>query len=483
MFHIVAIYPRCVRNSFKKKSPTKNSAALCLATRKKVLALSGNKKLKVGIGFATGRKNFQDVLSTDIYNWKESGLVDNADVSLNIFVAYDLTYNETKSEDYTDIQQKLKDQLDDIVFIDKNNMTKEINRLVHEGVIKTNEAIKIFEKGYAGQRNAILYYALKNNIDYLIFLDDDEYPLTVADTKRTALWGGQEILSTHLEYISQADVTHGHHCGYVSPIPNIEFDETLNKDDFRLFIEAISNDIINWSSVERVMKNGGVTYADTTILLNDVAYEVPEINHAKFISGSNLCINLTDAKRALPFYNPPGARGEDAFLSTLLTDRTVLSIPCYTFHDGFSTYHHLLEGVLPTKLKFISSDDEKNVKRFYDACIGWVRYKPLFLYITQPEEYEKLIDDMRVRLESTIPSICEFFSEPAFENILVELDKYHKNVKKHYREFIETQALWKKVVNQFAKPLRESKSSTPDQHHNDSPAVHVTDLDYSLPVQ
>jgi len=445
--------------------------------------LSTNKKLKVGVGFATGRENFQNVLSTNVYNWKESGLVDNVDVSLNLFVAYDLTYHETKSEDYTEISQTLKDQLDDIVFIDKNNMAKEINRLVHEGVIKTNEAIKIFGKGYAGQRNAILYYALKNDIDYLVFLDDDEYPLTVADTKRTALWGGQEILSTHLEYIDQADVTHGHHCGYVSPIPHIEFDETLSKDEFRLFIEAISNDIINWSSVERVMRNGGVTYADTTILSNDAACEVPEINHAKFISGSNLCINLTDAKRALPFYNPPGARGEDAFLSTLLTDRTVLSIPCYTFHDGFSTYNALLEGVLPTKLKFISADDENNIKRFYDACIGWVRYKPLFLYITQPEDYENLIEGMRTRLEATIPHICEFFSEPAFTDILAELDKYHKNVKKHYREFIETQTLWEKVVKQFAKPRTEDTSSAPHRLHGDSSAAHVTDHDYSLPAQ
>lgn len=53
------------------------------------------KFMKVGIGFATGRKSFQKVLRSYIHNWRESGLVDNIDVELNIIVAYDLIYNKT----------------------------------------------------------------------------------------------------------------------------------------------------------------------------------------------------------------------------------------------------------------------------------------------------------------------------------------------------------------------------------------------------
>ena len=55
------------------------------------------KNIKVGIGFATGRKSFQRVLRTYIYNWKESGLVENKRISLNLFVAYDLNYNKTRN--------------------------------------------------------------------------------------------------------------------------------------------------------------------------------------------------------------------------------------------------------------------------------------------------------------------------------------------------------------------------------------------------
>jgi hypothetical protein len=224
----------------------------------------------------------------------------------------------------------------------------------------------------------------------------------------------------------------------------------MTEADFRSFIEAISNDIVNWDTLKTVMKNGGVTYADTNILTSDDAQEVQEINHAKFISGANLCINLTDYRRVFPFYNPPGARGEDTFLSTCLSERKVLKVPCYTFHDGFSTYHHLLEGVLPIQLKFVKADTEQITTRFYKACIGWIRYKPLLLYITQPDHYEEKIAEMREQLNETLPKICAYFGEPDFINVLAELNKYHKNVKKHYGEFLEIQSMWAKIMDYFA---------------------------------
>ena len=47
-------------------------------------------KLRWGVGFATGRKRFQKVLKTYVYNWKESGLTELENVELSLFVAYDL---------------------------------------------------------------------------------------------------------------------------------------------------------------------------------------------------------------------------------------------------------------------------------------------------------------------------------------------------------------------------------------------------------
>ncbi len=406
-------------------------------------------EVKVGIGFATGRKSFQKVLRTYIHNWKESGLVADKRISLNLFVAYDLDYHKTKITDYTNVHPELVEQIDSSKFIGSNSIKEEIDYLIQESVINHQEARIIFGKGYAAKRNALLYNAIKHKMEYLIFLDDDEYPVAVTNTRKTAIWGGQHVLATHLKHITQADITHGNHCGYISPIPFVEYNDILSEADFRSFIEAISNDILNWDNIKTVMSNGGVTYADTKILTSDDATEVQEINHAKFISGANLCINLTDPRRVFPFYNPPGARGEDTFLSTCLSERKVMRVPCYTFHDGFSTYNHLLEGVLPTRLKFIKAGTDQIITRFYKACIGWIRYKPLLLYITTPDSYEEKIEEMREQLNQTLPKICAYFGQSNFNNVLAELVKYHKNVEKHYRAFKETQLIWAKIMEQF----------------------------------
>ncbi len=409
------------------------------------------KDIKVGIGFATGRSGFQEVLKSYVYNWKESGLTDIEHVSLNLFVAYDLKYSKTKPHHYRGIRKDVRELIDDVHFIGSTYIQDEIGVLLKKNIITPDEAHLFFGKGYAAQRNSILYSAIKNGIDYLLFLDDDEYPVAVTKNYVLPIWSGQEVLSTHLANIWKADITNGHHCGYISPIPYIEFNDVLKEDDFRLFIKAISNEVVNWETIRSVMKNGGVTYADTRVLTETEVTEVQEENNTKFITGANLCINLTDHERVFPFYNPPGARGEDTFLSTCLSEATVLRVPCYTFHDGFLTYSHLMDGVLPTRLKYIEADTPAIIERFYKACIGWIRYKPLFLYITQREAYNEKMEETRALLSSTIEKICLYFGKKDFNNIIDEFEYYNKNVEKHYEDFLETKRIWAKLTKYLRK--------------------------------
>ena len=417
------------------------------------------KTVNLAIGFATGRKSFQKVLRTYILNWKESGLIENENVRLHLFIAYDLKYSKTEPSDYTGVSRELLSLVDGAVFIGQDTITREITELSSNKILSANRAEQFFRGGYAGMRNAILYHALKHNMDYLLFLDDDEYPLAVTKTRDTAVWSGQHVLHTHLSSIRHADITHGHHCGYISPIPAISFDERLKEDQFQAFVEALSNDIVSWDTIKSTMLHGGVTYADTGVLVREDAHEVPAINSAKFISGSNLCINLTRPERVNAFFNPPGARGEDTFLGTTLLNRTVLKVPCYTFHDGFSTYNHLLDGVLPIQLTSVTLTPQV-AARFYRACVGWVRYKPLLLYITQRERYEERIQEMREKLANTIPAVSAYFHHAGFSGIPGELDSYHNNVREHYRAFVETQATWA-VLRDFAAMRSSGKLTLP----------------------
>ena len=405
--------------------------------------------LNVGIAFVTGRKHFQNVLRSYVNNWLEHGLIADLAVRLHLFVVYDLDYFDTKRSDYRDIPSELSEMVESVNFYGRKALAEERDRLITRGTINETEGDLIFGEGYAKKRNAALYFAVKNKMDRLLFVDDDEYPLAVARNKaRNLIWMGQSVLGTHLKYGTNVDITHGHHCGYISPIPKIEFNDVLTEGDFREFIEATSNDIITWKSVKRtVIENNGVTYADADIIDKGVTAEVSEVSGMKFISGANLCFNLERLESMPAFYNPPHARGEDAFMSTTLTEFKVFKVPCYTFHDAFLEYKHLLNGVLPTELRGVDAYNEFVLQRFIRASIGWIRYKPLLIYITQPDKYESTIEDMSRKLDSCIPKLCAYFGTQRFEQVRSELAKYHRNVRRHFRSFEATRSAWKKVTN------------------------------------
>jgi len=392
------------------------------------------------------------VLLSYISVWKETKqeLPKDMDVRLSLFVSYDVNYQNTSSTDFTNLSQEIVDTFDRIVFMGVKNASRSISDLAAQGSFSSEALKAVFGSGYAGKRNAVLFSAIEHRMDYLLFLDDDEYPLAVTNAKNTCLWSGQRVFSSHLREIARADFTNGYHCGYISPIPQIAFNEQLREEEFRTFIKAISNDIITWESIHDLMRTGGVTYASTEILSQGKAADVPWENKCRFISGANLCINLKAPSRTLPFYNPPGARGEDTFLSTMLQDRRVVKVPCYTFHDGFSYYQHILDGALPIHLKQITAESPRIVTRFVNACIGWVRYKPLLVYITQPEEYAERMQLIRRALEKSTPALVKYFRDDRFSDIPKEFEKYSKNVKKHYAQYVLTQNTWKKIIRFLA---------------------------------
>lgn len=408
--------------------------------------INTDKKINVGIGFVTGRKSFKSVVKTYIDNWNESDILHAENFALHLFVAYDLKYKETKFSDYRISDEEILDTVDSAHYLGNVAIANEADYLINKKVLTLEEANLIFGEGYAMKRNIVLYFALKNKMDYLIFLDDDEYPIATININNSIVWKGQEVISTHINNILHSDMTHGHHCGYISPIPGIDFDDTLTEEDFKLYIESISNDIINWESIKEKMNNGGITFANLDVINSKKVEHVKEINGMKFISGANLGFNLNNIDKIFPFYNPPGARGEDTFLSTSIGECDIRKVPCYTFHDGFGVYEHLLLGVLPNALKIVNPDRGEITNRFLKASLGWIRYKPLLLYITNRDDFEKNILKINQDLKITIPKICAYFKNEEFNHILTEFDFYCKNVQEHYNDFEKTKLAWIKIV-------------------------------------
>jgi hypothetical protein len=402
--------------------------------------------MKIGIGFVTGRKGFKHLFRTYVNSWSEHGFIEDRDMAIKLFVAYDLSYFGTKASDYTRVDRELSGKLDGLSYFGTTRIAAERQTLVREGVLDSAETMLLFGEGYGKKRNAVVWFALRAGMDRLLFIDDDEYPIAV-QRGDPVHWRGQSVLGAHLFASQDADITHGRHCGYISPIPKVHFDSSLTEDVFSELIGALSNDIVTWDTIKKVViGDGGVTYADPRIVDGIAPEEVQSVKGMKFISGANLCMNLNRGGADSPFFNPPGARGEDTFLSTCLEDKRVMRVPAYTFHDAFLKYNALLHGVLPRRLDPVDALDPAVVKRFAKAAVGWVRYKPLLTYVTDRSSYEATIESMESTFTRLGPGLAGYFKADEFNKLLSELKRYARKVPEHFDLFERTKEAWSKAL-------------------------------------
>ena len=76
---------------------------------------------------------------------------------------------------------------------------------------------------------------------------------------------------------------------------------------------------------------------------------------------------------------------------------------------------------------------------------GWIKYRPLYLYETNRENYEKEIKKTIKNLKRGIPAMNKMFKDKDFNILLEDLEKYNSNVKQDYEDFQHVQVVWKKL--------------------------------------
>lgn len=403
--------------------------------------------IKLGIGFVTGRSNVCNIINKYYNNILKQIEQYSKEVKITIFVLYDMNYQQTIKEEFYKVNHKVYNKIT-IRYITPEDIEEEKKKLRARYNITPKEENYILGHGHAKGRNTIMYFALKRKMDYLLFWDDDEYPVAcLKNEKGEVTWKEQNNIIEHLKSIEKADISIGYHCGYISPIPYVELNKEIDEDIFKKYIEAISNDIIDWENIKRIMKeNNGVTYADENIANARGAYEMlGDENAKKWIAGSTLCINLNNIKNIPAFYNPPEARGEDTFFSIMLDKCCVIKTPIYHFHDGFLKYTGIMSGKYPKRLRKIEPKDENVGARFLKASLGWIKYKPLLLYIQDKKNYRQEMEKMKNYLQISIKEIQKIFPEENFTQILEILEQYDQGVEKHYKEFMETNKVWNKI--------------------------------------
>lgn len=397
--------------------------------------------IELGIGFVTGRPNVCKLINNYYKNMIEQLERTGKKVNLTIFLLYDLNYQYTIRTDFYSIIPEVYKNIK-IKYITPENIEEEKKKLISRNNFTKEEVDLFLGNGHAKGRNTVMYYALKWKMDYLLFWDDDEYPVAVVKENDNLQWIPQDNILKHLEHIDDADITIGYHCGYISPIPYVELGEEISEDDFKNYIEAISNELVSWESIkQKMIDNNGVTYSEKSIAEGKGLYELQQ----KWVAGSTLCLNLNHLDKIPAFYNPPLARGEDTFFSTLLKDAKILKIPVYHFHDGFLKYTSITKGRYPKKLRRIKIEEENIESRFLKASKGWIKYKPLLMYIQDNENYKRNMKVAIEKLEKSVPKINELFESTNFTDLVKDLKEYDRNVEKHYKEYLKTNEIWKKM--------------------------------------
>ncbi len=408
------------------------------------------KEINLGIGFVTGRANVCRVINSyynDVLRQMEEY---EGKVNITFFILYDLSYQYTKRTDFYNIIPDLYRKNINVRYITPEEIESEKNIISEQYGLSKDDVELLIGHGHAKGRNTVMYYALKEGIDYLLFWDDDEYPVAcLKDENGKIEWKKQNNVIDHIKYIEKenANITRAYHCGYISPIPYIESSEEVSEENLKDFIEAISNELVTWESIKKNFEeDGGVTFAEESVANGEGAFEVlAENGEKKWVAGSTLCLNLKEIEKIPAFYNPPGARGEDTFFSMMLDEAKVLRIPLYHFHDGFLKCTSIMKNHFPTKLRKIESDEDSIEQRFLKACIGWIKYKPLLMYIGNQETYKERIKNVQEKLEKGAQKINKLFENSDFSQLPHILEEYDENVEEHYQEFLDTNEIWNKI--------------------------------------
>lgn len=77
--------------------------------------------------------------------------------------------------------------------------------------------------------------------------------------------------------------------------------------------------------------------------------------------------------------------------------------------------------------------------------LGWVKYKPLYIYLKDRNNYRDIIDECKKKLLETTDIINKIFPNYDFNVLLKELEKYDKDVEIHYQEYLRTNQIWKSL--------------------------------------
>ena len=239
---------------------------------------------------------------------------------------------------------------------------------------------------YGAYRNAVLFKALLDGIDYLLFFDTDVEPrvLTHLDGQ-DAQWQEIDFVGTHLRSLTKDDVsaTTSEYSGYyiIPPMSFLGLGELLTGLGKGMALEYMED-----------------CHEHQCLKLGSPSPGLPKPTDKPL--GGNLGLNLKQAWRLAPFYSTiytfsgmtVKARGEDTLLGQAIaaSGGRVMDVDLLIFHNTYEGFPQ------------VPDIRRKSIRdRFYWACLGWIGRNPFLSWYL--DQVGHLKTDLRS--ETTMQSI------------------------------------------------------------------------------
>lgn len=299
-------------------------------------------------------------------------------------------------------------------------------------------------RGYSSQKNLALVHALLAGAECLLFLDDDEYLAAPFPGKDGQLeWEEGDLLGVHLRGLQGAAITHGVETGYSMPVPS-DLDQYLGEELRRRLGEALAlgSEFIDGKSF---LRSAEPVRCGDRDLLRGLPCPVGTVRGVKPMSGGNIAfdLNAVRAGHIPPYFNPPGARGEDSILGAQLSEVEFHRVPACIFHDPFQRYPGIARGEYPSQLEGVGADPE-SLERFCRAFIGWLRYAPLLLRLTVADDRkrEERLGRMQAELAELGPALARGLGWPGFAQGAEELQRYRGRMESDWEDLQRAREAW-----------------------------------------
>ncbi|MCF7859486.1 MAG: hypothetical protein K9N07_09245 [Candidatus Cloacimonetes bacterium] len=283
---------------------------------------------------------------------------------------------------------------------------------------------------YGTSRNYVLLTAFMLKVDYLFFFDSDIYPKILTHfTDDSFSFTEIDFVGSHLKYLKQKDVvlTTSDYSGYYI-IPKMNFPH----------LKDLLYGVQKETAFDKITKYNDPVTAET--------YLQKVIDTQKALGG-NLAINLNKINVLPPFFSSAMVMNDECFLGrgedTLFGPEIHKKARCVdidlpVFHNCF--------GDFPKKPSIFL---EKNLDRFFYACMGWIIRNPFLNWLRQNSNMKYDVIEISSRLKALkigSRAAAEYFNDDRFLMLPAAFELSYQKLANDIWNFRRLMKTWKKFM-------------------------------------